>query len=790
MAPVALKSRRKRKRRRNWEASPEPKIRSGGKGMVRPEKLQTSIALLDTLASNFGQGLITFDRRGLVTSWNRGAKEIYGYKEREVIGKTPRMILPKGGLQEWREGMKRVLKHGEVVWNKSVERIRKDGERIKVTSTSSPLRSADGVIVGAASIVNEISEDKLSWERVEGSDRGRFTASKDINFICGRDGKLLEINEGGVKAFGYHDKKEMMQLDIPEDLYVDPHDRTRLEEKIARNGYAVDYEVRLRKKNGEIVNLYETSIPIRDEHGDIVAYEGLLRRRREKKVEERRAKETEENYRSLIEHSPDGIAVIREGKFLYVNRVLMSLYGYDSKEELLKKSITKIVSDEETEEVLNWFLRRESDLRTSAQLEFRGLRQDGKKIEVEVRVTRVPFQGKTCLLSFHREISERKHLHRGLSEAERIVGDILATMGDALVITDLHGKVLQVNLEFETMTGFSRKEAVGVEFPYPWLLEEEMSRFVLWIAELRTKNYLHDFDMYWLTKDKRKLAVSLNTTLLRNNRGEPIAMLNIARDISERKRLAEELEARTKQIETLYQETLSKSLEIERRNKELDDFAYVVSHDLKEPLVTIEGYGKILYKDFEEKLGSTGLEYLNSVITAANRMKKFIDDLLALTRLTRVTESFRPTSIGALLDEIQRDFEFTLRERNVQLIIENTMPVIQCNESQMKLLFQNLLSNALKFNDKSSPKVVIGYHEEPKDDRFFVRDNGIGIEEEYFEKIFGIFQRLHRSEEYSGTGVGLTIAKKIIDVHKGKIWIESKIGKGTTVHFSIPKSKS
>jgi len=282
--------------------------------------------------------------------------------------------------------------------------------------------------------------------------------------------------------------------------------------------------------------------------------------------------------------------------------------------------------------------------------------------------------------------------------------------------------------------------------------------------------------------------VSLNTTLLRNTRGEPIAMLNIARDISERKRLAEELEARSRQIEHLYQETLAKSAEIELRNKELDDFTYVVSHDLKEPLVTIEGYGKILQTDFKKELGPTGLDYVNSMISSSNRMKKFIEDLLALTRLSRITESFRPIPIETLIEEIKGDLEFALREKNVQVTIEGSMPTILCNESQMKLVFQNLISNAIKFNDKPNPKIIIAYQEDSDEHRFFVRDNGIGIEPQYFEKIFGIFQRLHRSEDYGGTGVGLTIVQKIIDLHQGRIWVKSKVGEGSTFYFTIPKS--
>jgi PAS domain S-box-containing protein len=754
------------------------------------KKDDVSIRGLESVISDLGDGVVTFDKRGRVTSWNRGAEKIFGYKAKEVIGKSLHIAVLKREQRAWREGLASVLSDTEVVRSFEIQGIKKDGARIWIAATLSPIHGDSGAITGAALIVRDMTHEKDLLEQLEESERRYrelFQTSKDIIYISSADGRFIDVNQAGVEAFGFKDKSEMMGVDIPKTLYVDPEDRKRFQKKIAQNGYLVDYELRLRKKNGEIMDSFVTSTPIRNDRGKIIAYRGVLRDVTERKAMDRKLKESEEKYRSLIDGSPDGAAVTYEGRILYANRALAKLYNYEKDTDLVNKSISEIVSEEQKGEVLNWFQQHGGLQRVISRYEFTGLRSDKKKINVEVYGSPVLYEGMECLLTFHRDITERRLLHEELGEAERIVSEILATMGDALVITDLHGKVLQVNQEFERMTGYSRREAFGVEVPYPWLLDEEMSRFVLWISELRTKSFLHDFDMTWVTKAKKKIAVSLNTTLLRNTRGEPIAMLNIARDISERRRLAEELEARSKQIEHLYQETLAKSLEIERRNKELDDFAYVVSHDLKEPLVTIEGYGKILHSDFQKELGSTGVDYLKSIINSANRMKIFIDDLLALTRLSRVTESFRPVQIGNLIEEVQSDLEFRLREKNVDLVIQKTMPTITCNESQLKLVFRNLISNAIKFNDKPVPKIVIGYVDEPRDHRFFVQDNGIGIEPQYFEKIFGIFQRLHRSEEYGGTGVGLTIVQKIIDLHQGRIWVESKAGEGTTFFFTLPK---
>jgi PAS domain S-box-containing protein len=777
----------KRNRKTNRERKSS---RIGVRASRTPQTDGTLASIFQRLIKSLDDGVVTFDKRGRVTSWNRGAARIYGYHPSDVVGKTLQTVLPKALLKEWRGWFESVVLRGHVIREAESVYPRSDGSKVWITTSMTPIRGRRGEILGAVSIIKDTTREKTFREELRRSERmyrELFEASKDIIFISDVKGEFIDINQAGVEAFGYKSKEEMLRLNIPRDLFVDPRDRKKLHEQIARNGYTIEYPLRLKKKTGEILDAVETSTPILNERGDVVAFRGILRDVTEKKQLEQKLKESEQKYRTLIEHSPDGAAVTYGGKFLYANQALASLYGYDSVAELLNKAISDLVSGEQRDDVMKWILRHEVERKAGRRFEYTGLRKDNKTIEVEVQVSQIPFEGKQCLLSFHRDITERKLLHEELGEAERIVTDILATMGDALVITDLHGKVLQVNREFEKMTGYSRSDAFGVEFPYPWLLEEEMSRFVLWISELRTKSYLHDFDMNWVTKAKKKIAVSLNTTLLRNTRGEPIAMLNIARDISERKRLAEELESRTEQIEHLYQETLTKSLEIERRNKELDDFTYVVSHDLKEPLVTIEGYGKILQADFKEQLGATGLDYLNSIITSSTRMKKFIEDLLALTRLSRIAESFRPVDFGVLVREIGRDLEFALREKNIHLTVESSMPTVVCNESQMKLVFRNLISNAIKFNDKPMPEISIGCEENADEYRFFVKDNGIGIEQQYFDKIFGIFQRLHRSEDYGGTGVGLTIVQKIIDLHHGRIWVESKVGEGSTFFFTLPR---
>jgi PAS domain S-box-containing protein len=239
----------------------------------------------------------------------------------------------------------------------------------------------------------------------------------------------------------------------------------------------------------------------------------------------------------------------------------------------------------------------------------------------------------------------------------------------------------------------------------------------------------------------------------------------------------------------LYEETVKISLEIQRRNKELDDFTYVVSHDLKEPLISIEGYSRILQLDYRETIQGEGKEYLDSIVGATTRMKGLIDDLLMLSRVSRPGEALKSVSIEQIIEDIQTDMEFKLKQKGVTFVIPPNLPTIQGNETQLKAVFRNLIGNAVKFNNKPNPVVEIGFQNAENNSYLFsVKDNGIGIPKEFYEKVFVIFQRLHRREEYEGSGAGLAIVKKIIEMHKGKIWVESEEGQGTTFFFTIPKT--
>jgi signal transduction histidine kinase len=229
---------------------------------------------------------------------------------------------------------------------------------------------------------------------------------------------------------------------------------------------------------------------------------------------------------------------------------------------------------------------------------------------------------------------------------------------------------------------------------------------------------------------------------------------------------------------------------LEKANKELDSFVYTASHDLRAPLRGISSFASFLEEDYRGKLDDQGKDYLKEIREGAGRMDQLIEDLLKLSRISRIKNPFEEVKIGEMIQSVTKRIGFDIKEKHVDLRIQQEMPTIQCDRIKLSEVFLNLINNAIKFsskNNKENPRVEVGYIDDGEFHKFFVKDNGIGIEPQYHNQVFGIFKRLHTSSEYEGTGAGLSIVKRVIDDHNGRIWIESEAGKGATFFFTIPK---
>ena len=316
-----------------------------------------------------------------------------------------------------------------------------------------------------------------------------------------------------------------------------------------------------------------------------------------------------------------------------------------------------------------------------------------------------------------------------------------------------------------------------------WIHPEDFQR----VVDKRTSILSNPYHLYWddefriINKEGRYHFMYHKAYIIRNNEGKAIRLFGATQNISQRKEdeaLLIELNHKLKQ----------RAEELTASNVELERFAYIASHDMQEPLRMITSFLQLFKKKYEDQIDETAEQYISFAVDGAERMKKLITDLLEYSRIGSNKQSFEIIDCQSLLNEVTAVFANSIIESNAVVHI-GQLPKITANKTQMFQLFQNLLGNALKYAGKSPPEIDINCLEEDKQFVFSVQDNGIGIKPVFFDKIFVLFQRLHHKSEYSGTGIGLTICKKIVEKHGGKIWVTSTPGEGSCFYFSIAKEK-
>ena len=534
----------------------------------------------------------------------------------------------------------------------------------------------------------------------------------------------------------------------------------------------------------------------------------------------------EEIYRAMFENAGVGITrVDLKGALVDANQTFCNMVGY-TRDKLLGRPLSEITHAEDYGEGADYRNQLTRGAMKSATGEKRFVHKDGSVIWVQRTMSIVTDDaGKPqYVISVVENISKRKQVERrqmvehavtllladahSIAEAiPRVIQIMSETLGyayGARWVLDPADRVLRCTESWcaaePAVEEFCRKSTSSVETETPGK-PGGLNRAVwstaapVWIADVAQETALKRRESAQQAGLRSAFAFPIPVGgkfygvmefFGREVRPRDERILEIARTVGHqigqfiaRKQAEAELQEANAQL-------ILKAQQLSRSNAELEQFAYVASHDLQEPLRMIASYTQLILRRYGDRFDGDAREFMDFIVDGATRMKQLIEDLLAYSRVGTHGKAFRPTDSGAAVQKALANLRAAI-ESSTGTVTHDPLPTINADEFQLVQLFQNLIGNALKFKGAETPRVHISVNEQADTWTFGVKDNGIGIDGEYFDRIFMVFQRLHSRTDYPGTGIGLAICKKVVDRHGGRLWIESGVGSGSTFWFTVPK---
>jgi PAS domain S-box-containing protein len=407
-----------------------------------------------------------------------------------------------------------------------------------------------------------------------------------------------------------------------------------------------------------------------------------------------------------------------------------------------------------------------------ADLELYAVRKDGTEFPVEISLSPMESEEENLVIAAIRDITDRKR-------AEEKFRGLLESAPDAMVVVDQLGFIQVVNSQTEKLFGYDRAQLVGqpVEVLVPKRFRRRHARHRDgYYGEHPVRPMGIGLDLFGLRRNGTEFPVEISLSPLETEDG--LLVSAAIRDVTQRKRMEED-------VQKLNDDLRQRAAQLEAANKELEAFSYSVSHDLRAPLRSIDGFSHVVLEDYGEQLPADARSYLERVRAAAQRMAVLIDDLLNLSRVTRTALQPRFINLSKMVEEILRDLQERHPDRSAMVSLTPDL-MVEADPHLMNIVLENLLSNAWKFTSRQEQAVIeFGQMSHVKERTFYIRDNGVGFDMAYADKLFGVFQRLHSISEFPGTGVGLATVHRIISIHGGRIWAESAEGKGTTFYFTL-----
>ncbi len=755
--------------------------------MVKPDKMINNIEREPTHFSGMASAIFALSPHAIVISRVSDNKIIYfnkeflnqiGYSKDEVKGHTSQE-LNLWNHDECNSYLNKVRNKGSV-YNIELTHKRKNGTFIDILYSSRIIHvDSEELMLSIGKDITEHKQAEIALKESEGRYYSLFKNNHAVMLLIKPNtGEIVDANPAAASFYGY-DLEELVKMNITDFNVLNDEDVFREMSK-AKSGENHHFLFKHRLADGEIrdVDVYSGTIIMNDEK---LLYSIIHDITRQMEVENA-LRESEERFRLIFDQSPIGDTIIDlDYHPLRVNNAFSNMLGY-SKEELLSMEFMEYTHPEDLEDNLQQLqLLREGEI-DYFEMEKRYIRKDGGIVwgHLYVSIVKNSSDEPLYILTKIEDITQRRQMQSAIQTSEEKYRTLYETMTQGVIHQDSTGRVISINPAAEEIMGLNFSFMNGETFNYhSKAIHEDGSDFPAEnhpsMIALKTGKVVRNVVMGVFNTQKEKYNwININATpLFKPGDNKPFQVYITFEDITE-----------TIKAHKLLNDTLD---ELKRSNTELEQFAYVASHDLQEPLRMVSSFTQLLERKYKDSLDAEGLEFINFAVDGSKRMQLLINDLLAYSRVHTKGEKFEDVQLDEVFEDVLFNMEIPIEENNA-IITKESLPIINADYSQMVQVFQNLISNAIKYRSQEAPQIHVSSQKQDYEWQFSVKDNGIGINPDYYEQVFQIFRRLHTQDEYDGTGIGLAITKRIIERHDGNIWLESEPGQGSTFHFTIPDS--